>query len=46
MKARLLRLRGRRCLVWLDSKGQALPVADTRRAWRTLVYRPPVMEEA
>jgi hypothetical protein len=46
MILRLLRLRGRRYLIWLDSKGNALPPSDTRRAWRPLVYRPPVMEEA
>lgn len=42
MTARLIYIRGRLHLAWLDSFGEGLPISDTRRAWRALIYRPPV----
>ena len=40
-EVRLVSLFGRRCLVQTDSFGEGLPVADTRRAYRPLIYRTP-----
>jgi hypothetical protein len=41
VKARLHYHRGQPCIVFLDSHGDALPVPDTRRAWRVTIYRRP-----
>jgi hypothetical protein len=41
MRAYLHHHRGRTSIVFTDSKGAGLPVLDTRRAWRDVVYRQP-----
>lgn len=41
MKARLHYYRGRLLFVFLDSKGQGLPVEIHPRAWRVSMYRMP-----
>jgi len=39
---RLQRIRSRFCFVWFDSRGEGLPIPDTRRAWRAAIYRHPL----
>ena len=46
MRAYLHYHRGRACIVWLDSHDEPLPVLDTRRAWRSTIYRQPKLCKA
>lgn len=41
MRAYIHYLHGRACIVFTDTHGEPLPVLDTRRAWRPVVYRVP-----
>lgn len=38
---RLRHVRGRLAFVWLDRHGDGYPVLDTRRAYRSAIYRNP-----
>lgn len=43
MTARLMEVRGLLRVVWIDPSGEGLPVPCSRRAWRTTIYRRPVL---